>query len=72
MKSYCLKQRKQTECVPGTEQIVMTKNGRKMLKCKCAECGIIKNKFVPGTDQIVITENGRKMLKSEFDKNKGN
>ena len=46
VKSYCVKQRKQTECVPGTEQIVTTKNGRKMMKCKCAECGITKTKFV--------------------------
>ena len=28
MKSYCIKQKKQTECVPGTEQYVKTKNGR--------------------------------------------
>ena len=42
----CWKQRKQTECVPGSEKIVTTKNGRKMMKCKCAECGITKTKFV--------------------------
>ena len=46
MKSYCVKQKKQTECVPGSEKIVTTKNGRKMMKCKCAECGITKAKFV--------------------------
>ena len=28
MKSYCVKQRKQTECVSGSEQYVKTKNGR--------------------------------------------
>lgn len=49
MRSYCVKQRKQTECVPGTETCVTTRNGRKMMKCKCAECGITKTKFVKGT-----------------------
>ena len=46
MKSYCVKQRKQTECVPGSERIVQARNGRAMMKCKCAECGITKTKFV--------------------------
>ena len=40
--------KKQTECVPGSEKIVKTKNGRNMMKCKCAECGITKTKFVKG------------------------
>ena len=47
MKSYCVKQRKQTECVPGSERVVQARNGRAMMKCKCAECGITKTKFVP-------------------------
>ena len=46
MKSYCVKQRKQTNCVPGTEQYVKTKNGRNAMKCKCSECGIIKFRFI--------------------------
>ena len=49
MKSYCVKQRKRTECVPGSEQISLTKNGRKMMKCQCAECGITKTRFVKET-----------------------
>ena len=48
MKSYCVKQRKQTDCVPGSEQYVKTKNGRNAMKCKCAECGITKFRFVKG------------------------
>ena len=51
MKSYCVKQRKQTECVPGSDQYVVTKNGRNAMKCKCAECGITKFKFVKGGSQ---------------------
>ncbi|WP_353314633.1 DUF5679 domain-containing protein [Candidatus Albibeggiatoa sp. nov. NOAA] len=46
MKSYCVKQKKQTECVPNSEQYTKAKNGRLMMKCKCAECGITKSKFV--------------------------
>jgi len=46
MKSYCEKQKKQTECYPGSEKYVTAKNGRMMLKCKRAECGITKPKFV--------------------------
>ena len=49
MKSYCVKQRKQTDCVPGSEQYVKTKNGRNAMKCKCAECGITKFRFVKGS-----------------------
>ena len=46
VKSYCVKQKKQTECVPGSEQYTKAKNGRTMMKCTCAECGITKTKFV--------------------------
>ena len=46
VKSYCVKQKKQTECVSGSEKYVKAKNGRIMLKCKCSECGITKPKFV--------------------------
>ena len=46
VKSYCVKQKKQTECVPGSEKYIKTKNGRTMMKCTCAECGVTKAKFV--------------------------
>ena len=46
VKSYCVKQKKQTECVSGSEKYMQTKNGRLMMKCKCAECGITKTRFV--------------------------
>ena len=46
MKSYCVKQRKVTDCLPGSEQYVKTKNGRNAMKCKCVECGITKFRFV--------------------------
>ena len=50
VKSYCVKQRKKTDCVPNSETLVQTKNGRLMMKCKCVECGIIKTSFVSGND----------------------
>ena len=46
VKLYCVKQKKQTECVSGSEKYVKAKNGRIMLECKCSKCGIIKTKFV--------------------------
>ena len=45
MKSYCVKEKKQTECVePSGFQTA--KNGRKMWFCHCASCGIKKTRFV--------------------------
>ena len=46
VKSYCVKQRKQTDCVAGSERHERAKNNRLMLKCVCAECGITKTRFV--------------------------
>ena len=46
MKSYCVKQKKVTLCVPGSERYEKAKNGRLMLKCTCSECGITKTKFI--------------------------
>ena len=31
--------------MPGSETIVKAKNGRLMMKCTCAECGITKTKL---------------------------
>lgn len=45
VKSYCVKQRRVTECVPGSERYERAKNGRLILKCKCAKCGITKYIF---------------------------
>ena len=46
MKSYCVKQKKETSCVPGSERIRTAKNGRQMSVCVCSECGISKTQFV--------------------------
>jgi len=45
MKSYCVKQRKQTECIKP-DGYKTTKNGKLLFFCSCAKCGITKTKFV--------------------------
>ena len=37
---------KKTQCIPGTEEMENTKGNRLMLRCKCANCGILKHSFV--------------------------
>lgn len=32
MKSYCVKQKKQTQSIPGKQRVVRTKNNRLMIK----------------------------------------
>ena len=45
VKSYCIKQRKQTECIDPSGY-KKSKNNRLMYFCTCAECFITKTKFV--------------------------
>ena len=59
MNSYCVKQKKQTECVSGSEKYLKAKNGRLMMKCVCAECGITKTKFVKQSGNWVARRSGR-------------
>ena len=59
MKSYCVKQKKVTLCLPGSEQYVRAKNNRLMMKCTCAECGITKTKFVKQAGNGVARRQGR-------------
>ena len=48
MLTYCVSQKKQTACLPGSETFVVTKNGRNAMKCQCAECGATKFRFIKG------------------------
>ena len=59
VKSYCVKQKKQTKCVTGSERFERAKNGRLMLKCICLECGITKTKFVKQTGNGLARRRGR-------------
>ena len=45
-KSYCVREKKPTNSVPGSEKYVRTKNNRLMLKSTCASCNSMKTKFV--------------------------
>ena len=48
MELYCVKEDRNTPNVQGSEKVVITKkNNRKLLKAKCASCGIIKTSFMP-------------------------
>ena len=46
MEVYCVKEKRFTPSVPGSEKTVTAKNGRKMLKVKCASFGITKTRFL--------------------------
>ena len=59
VKSYCVKQKKKTECVPGSGRLVKANNGRMMMKCICAACGITKTKFVKQTGNGLARRRGR-------------
>ena len=62
VKSYCVKQKKQTECVPGSERYVKAKNGRLMMKCLCAECKITKTRFMKQTSGHGVGETINKKI----------
>ena len=47
-KVYCVKEKRQTPNVKGTEKVVIAKNNRKLLKVKCASCGKMKSSFLLG------------------------
>ena len=45
-----MKEKRFTPNVPGSETFATTKNNRRMLKVKCASCGITKTPFVSGVN----------------------
>ena len=49
MKTYCIKQRKETEC-DEPSGYKYTEKGQRMFYCICAECGITKTRFVKQTE----------------------
>jgi len=48
MLTHCIRQKKKTACVPGSDTFLITKNGRNAMKCVCAECGATKFRFIKG------------------------
>ena len=51
MEVYCVKEKRFTPNVPGSEKNTTTKNGKRLLKVKCASCGITKTRFISGGTQ---------------------
>ena len=47
MDVYCVREKRFTPNVLGSETYATTKNGRRQLKVKCASCGITKTRFIP-------------------------
>ena len=45
-----MKEKRFTPNVMGSEKITTTKNGKKLLRVKCASCGITKTRFVSGQE----------------------
>ena len=48
MLTYCVKEKKKTACLSGSETFLVTKNGRNAMKCVCSECGATKFRFING------------------------
>ena len=51
MEVYCVKEKRFTPNVPGSETYATAKNGRRLLKVKCASCGITKTRFISNKTQ---------------------
>ena len=51
MDVYCVKEKRFTPNVVGSEKITTAKNGRRLLKVKCASCGITKTRFISNKTQ---------------------
>ena len=48
--NYCVKERRQTECLEGSERFEKTKNNRLVLKYTHKSCGITKVRFVKASE----------------------
>ena len=58
-KSYCVKEKRITDCIPGSERYKYARNGRLMLQCKCSSCGITKSRFVKQPGNWLARPRGR-------------
>lgn len=64
MITYCVKERKLTDNVPGSEHYQKAKNGRLMLKSKYASCGIIKTQFISQNGKGISDEVFKSLFKA--------
>ena len=58
MKSYCVKQKKVTECTEPSGYKT-TKNGKLMFFCTCAECGIKRPNLLKNRETKQPVRDGR-------------
>ena len=56
MEVYCVKEHRFTPNVVGSEKITTTRNGKRLLKVKCASCGITKTRFI--SNSVATHEGG--------------
>ena len=66
MDVYCVKEKRFTPNVVGSEKITTAKNGRKLLKVKCASCGITKTRFISDKTQSGAAQEGGNILDPLF------
>ena len=66
MDVYCVKEKRFTPNVVGSEKITTAKNGRRLLKVKCASCGITKTRFVSNKTQSGAAQEGGNILDPIF------
>ena len=66
MDVYCVKEKRFTPNVTESEKITTAKNGRKLLKVKCASCGITKTRFVSNKTQSGAAQEGGNILDPIF------
>ena len=58
MDVYCVKEKRFTPNVVGSETFATAKNGRRLLKVKCASCGITKTRFISNKTQSGAAQEG--------------
>ena len=58
MDVYCVKERRFTPNVVGSETFATARNGKRLLKVKCASCGITKTRFVSNKTQSGAAQEG--------------
>ena len=61
-----MKEKRFTPNVEGSEKITTAKNGRRLLKIKCASCGITKTRFVSNKTQSGAAQEGGNILDPIF------
>ena len=59
-----MKEKRFTPNVAGSEKITITRNDKRLLKVKCASCGITKTRFVPGV--VGVPHKGGNILDTIF------